>query len=142
MRTASAAMAEPIFFDTNVFAYALDEAEPDKRNRAVELINGHRDVIVVSTQVLIELHAVCTRKLGLTRDDATHAVEAIAEFPVVTTDRNLILDAAHLAARAQLSIFDAAIICAASRAACSVVFTEDLGHEQRIDDLELRNPFR
>jgi predicted nucleic acid-binding protein len=142
MQSAPTGMPELVFVDTNVFAYALDTADPDKRIRAIELINDHRNAIVVSTQVLLELHAVCTRKLGLARDAATRTIDAVAQFPVVTTDRNLVLDAANLAARAQLSIFDAAIIRAASRAACSLLISEDLADGQRFDALEIRNPFR
>ena len=57
-----------IFVDTNVFAYALDDAEPVKRDTARETIEAHRREIIVSTQVLLELHAVCTRQLGMDRE--------------------------------------------------------------------------
>lgn len=131
----------PAFVDTNVFAYALDSADPSKQARAQELVEERRSEIAVSTQVLLELHAVCTSKLGMTREDARTAVESIADFPVTSTDRALVLKAADLAAGAELSIFDAAIVCAAQRAGCTVLLSEDLDPGQRFDGLVVENPF-
>ena len=129
------------FVDTNVFAYALDQAAGDKRLKAIQLIDDHRDDIVISTQVLIELYAVCTRKLRMERADARQAVEAIAGFTVIETNRDRVLSAAALAESAQISIFDAAIICAAQHADCHVIWTEDLNSGQRFGGPVVKNPF-
>lgn len=51
------------FIDTNVFVYALDDAEPDKRDRARSLLAEEHEAAVVSTQVLGELYVTATRKL-------------------------------------------------------------------------------
>ena len=131
-----------VFVDTNVFAYALDEGEPVKRETARETIETHRRQIVVSTQVLIELYAVCTRKLGMDRDVAGKAARAVALFPVVSADRELILDALTLAADAQLSVFDAAVVAAAVRGGCAMLLTEDLNEGQVLSGgVRVRNPF-
>lgn len=129
------------FIDTNVFVYALDSTEQTKRGRALEVIDEYRDAIVISTQVLIELYAVCVGKLRMDRIHAREAVEAIARFPVVDTDRDLILGALALAESAEISIFDAAIVCAARRADCDVLWTEDLNAGQRFDNVVVEDPF-
>lgn len=134
-------MSTPVFVDTNVFAYALDRADTTKQRLAQTVIHEHRREIVVSTQILFELYAVCTRKLGMDRDDARAAVRAVAEFPVTHTDRALAVDALHLAATAQLSIFDAAILCAAQRSRCHTILTEDLNAGQRFGEVVVENPF-
>ena len=131
----------PVFVDTNVFAYALDRADATKQRLAQAVIHEHRRAVVVSTQILFELYAVCTRKLGMDRDDARAAVRAVAEFPVTHTDRALAVDALHLAATAQLSIFDAAIVCAAQRSRCHTILTEDLNAGQRFGEVVVENPF-
>ncbi len=130
-----------VFVDTNVFAYALDGGDPVKQASAQKLIDGRRQDIVVSTQVLIELYAVCTRKLGMPSDRASAAVEAISGFPVMDADRELVLRALALSVRAQLSIFDAAIVCAAQRAGASELLTEDLNAGQRFGELVVVDPF-
>jgi len=130
-----------VFVDTNVFAYALDRADTTKQRLAQDVIHEHRRAIVVSTQILFELYAVCTRKLGMDRSDARAAVRAVADFPVTHTDRALAIDALQLAAAAQLSIFDAAIVCAAQRSRCHTILTEDLNAGQRFGEVVVENPF-
>lgn len=132
---------QKVFVDTNVFAYALDLRDQKKRDQAIQLIEDRRDEIIVSTQVLIELYAVCTRKLGMDLSDARRAVQSVAGFPVVDTDRGLVLTAVSLSASARISIFDAAIVCAAQRAECGVLLTEDLNPNQRFADVVVQNPF-
>lgn len=130
-----------VFVDTNVFAYALDDGEPSKRDSARETIEVHRRQIIVSTQVLLELHAVCTRRLGMDREVTGRAVRAVALFPVVGADRELILDAVTLATDAQLSVFDAAIVAAAARGGCATLLSEDLNDGQLLGGVQVRNPF-
>lgn len=135
-------MAEAaVFADTNIFAYALDDGEAIKREIARNTVEMHRRRIVVSTQVLLELYAVCSKKLGMDRDSAAAAVRAVALFPVVGADRELVLDAITLAADAQLSVFDAAIVAAAGRAGCAILLTEDLNPGQVVGAVEVVNPF-
>lgn len=130
------------FVDTSVFASALDAGAGAKQIRAQQLLDTRRGDITVSTQVLIELHAVCTRTLGLSQNDAATAVRSVGKLPTVETDRDLVLRAASLAESAELSIFDALIVCAAQRAGCGTLLTEDLRHGQEFDGLRVENPFR
>lgn len=134
-------MSGRAFIDTNVFAYALDRADPSKRARAQQVIAERGDHILVSTQVLIELYAVCTRKLSMSSASTQRAVGAVARFPVVDTDRALVLSAVALSESAHLSIFDAAIIAAAQRAGAETLLTEDLSAGQRFGELVVVNPF-
>ncbi len=129
------------FVDTNVLAYALDEADPEKQRRAQHMIVSHGGDLVVSTQVLIELYAVCTRKLGIAPVDAASAVRTTAQFDVVPADRTLILDAIGFAQSQPMSVFDAAIVCAAQRAGCRTLLTEDLNNGQAFGELVVVNPF-
>ncbi len=130
-----------VFVDTNIFAYALDDADTAKRDAARAVIDLHRRTIVVSTQVLLELYAVCTRKLGMDAAAATRAVQAVALFPVIGADRGLILDALGLVGQAQISLFDAAIVAAAARGGCATLLTEDLNAGQLVGDVRIVDPF-
>jgi predicted nucleic acid-binding protein len=100
--------------------------------------------VVISTQVLIELRSVVSRKLQppLTDQQITALLEALVGFEVVSTDANLILDAHQLAIREQLSWLDALIAEAAIRSRCSVLYSEDFGHGRRIASLDVVNPLR
>jgi predicted nucleic acid-binding protein len=135
-----------VFIDTNLWAYRLDQREPSKSQRLkpwlAEVIAAHD--IVISTQVLIELRAVASRKLQppLPASQIAVMLEALAGFEVVITDANLVLDAHLLAEREQLSWFDALIAEAAIRSSCTVLFSEDFSHGRRIAGLEVVNPLQ
>jgi len=129
------------FADTNVLAYALDRADPDKQRRAQHLLEAHGDALTISTQVLIELYAVCVRKLGMSSLDSAAAVRAASRIDVVPTDRDLVLDAAALATERGISVFDATILSAAIRAECELLLSEDLALAAVAGPLEIVNPF-
>lgn len=130
-----------MFVDTNVFAYALDETDQRKQGIAKELLRKHSAELVISTQVMIELYSVCIGKLGIDAVTSRAAVESAANSSVVPTDRELILDAVSFAQLNRLSIFDAAIVCAAIRAGCELLFTEDMNDGQVFGNLTVSNPF-
>ncbi|MBI5311329.1 MAG: PIN domain-containing protein [Actinobacteria bacterium] len=133
--------ASRVFADTNVLAYALDASNEVKQQQAQHLLAAHGGQLVISTQVLLELFAVCNRKLSMSSADAAAAVRAAARLDVVPADRSLMLGAAALAAEQELSVFDAAIACAAIRAECELLLTEDFALARAIDGLQVVNPF-
>ena len=135
-----------VFIDTNLWVYRLDRREPDK-TRIIstwlrEVASEHD--IVISTQVMIELRSVLTRKLApaLSWQDTRDALEALAGFEVVPASANLVLDAHQLAQAEGLSWFDALIVEAAIRAGCERLYSEDLDHGRRYGEMVVRNPFR
>jgi predicted nucleic acid-binding protein len=99
--------------------------------------------IVVSTQVLIELRAILTRKLEpkLSFEDVRTALTVLSEFEVISTDANLVLDAHELAEGGQLPWFDALILEAAIRSRCTTLYSEDFSHGREIGGLTVYNPF-
>jgi len=135
-----------VFIDTNLWVYRLDHREPGKCDFVKDWLRGVAEDhdIVISTQVLIELRSVLTRKLdpALSWSDTRAALEALSEFEVVPTNTDLVLDAHELSKTEQLSWFDALIAEAAIRSGCSVLYSEDLDHGQRFGDLTVHNPFQ
>jgi predicted nucleic acid-binding protein len=133
------------FVDTNLWAYRLDRRDPGKSAFVRDWLRGLAEVdeIVISTQVMIELRSVLTRKLepALSPADARKALEALAGFDVVSTHPDMVLDAHELAEREQLSWFDALIAEAAVRSHCEVLYSEDFGHDRSIAGLRICNPF-
>ena len=128
------------FLDTNILLY-LAGAERAKAARAEQLVAAGG---TISVQVLNEISHVARRKnllgwaelrdfLGLLR-----GLLAVVPLDVETHDRGL-----RLAERYQVSTYDAMILAAAIGAGCDTLWSEDMQHDQRIDDrLRIRNPFR
>ena len=93
------------FVDTNVFVYAVDADEPEKRATAIALLDELKGRIAVSAQVLNEYYVAVTRKLARPQPigQAELSVRSLAKLPVVDLDRELVLAALALSRSAQLS---------------------------------------
>jgi predicted nucleic acid-binding protein len=131
------------FADTNILLYAASPRSADKVKavRARDLLRSQ--TLVISFQVLQEFYAnaVNPRKLGFTPEAAYAFCRAWLELPIVTLDAPLFVRTLEFAQRYAIGNWDAAILAAAEKAGCEVVYTEDLSHGQRYFDVEVRNPF-
>jgi predicted nucleic acid-binding protein len=132
-----------VFFDTNVLVYCSDPSDKVKRNIARDLVAIHRAAndAVISTQVLIELFNVLTRKQKLTAAQAKPLVLSYAQWPLVSSDLLLVTEAFEGSEKHQLSIWDSMIVCAAVRMGADVLYSEDLTHSQQFGRLTVVNPF-
>lgn len=129
-----------IFADTNLAAYALDDAEPVKQQIARALL-GASPRPRTSPQVLRELYVVACSKLGLSAAEAGDVVRALAPTVAVVEDAALVLLAVASAQRWQLSLWDALIVEAARRAGATTLLSEDLQHGMDFDGVLVENPF-
>lgn len=136
-------MSVPTFLDTNVLLYADDRANPEKRERAQQLIrkivqerNGR-----ISLQVLQEYFSAATRKLGIDAATARRKVELYSRLDLVRLDSGDLLAAIDLHRLHQFSIWDALILRAAMISGCRLLYTEDLQAGFRLENLEIVNPF-
>jgi predicted nucleic acid-binding protein len=137
-------MTEPVFVDTNVWVYAVDAADPAKRERALEVVAPARGRdLVVSTQVLTEFYAVVTRKLAVPvpAQDAQAMVAQLSALPVVAVDASLVAAAIAGSREWQVSIWDALILRAAEVAGCRRVLSEDLADGRTYGSVAVENPF-
>jgi predicted nucleic acid-binding protein len=132
----------PTFVDTNVFVYAVDTDEPDKRATAQRVLATVRPILV-STQVLSEYYVAVTRKLARPLGPAAAAadVDDLAELPIVTVDAKLVRDAVRASQRWQVSHWDALIIEAARTGGCGRVLSEDLDPGTDFGGIRVENPF-
>ncbi len=128
------------FADTNVVAYALDHAEPVKQ-RAARAVLRRRPRPRTSPQVLREVYAVASTKLGMSVDDAAAAVRALVPTVAVVEDAGLVMAGIAAAQRWRISLFDALIVEAARKAGATTLLTEDLQHGMDFDGVVVENPF-
>ena len=133
------------FFDTNIFAYAFDRSNPEKKEKARALISQWMPSgnMVISTQVLQELFAVLTRKLkpGLSTSEAEEVLKSLLPLEIKIIDPEMIFQAIQILKEHNISFWDALIISAAVSSRCKVVFTEDLNPGQIIAGVRIENPF-
>lgn len=131
-----------VFLDTNILAYDLDAGTPDKQRKAREVLARADHEFVISTQVLLELYVVLTRKLrpALPEQAAAEVITSLSRLPVVGTDAQLVQRAVALSVRHQLSVWDALIVTAAREAGCEELWTEDLATGSELRGVRIRNP--
>ena len=133
-----------VFFDTNVLVYCTDSLTPSKQNTARRLVAdaGIQGIAVTSTQVLIELFNVLTRKQKIPVEAAQALVMAHTAWPIVHSDLALVQAAMEKAKQYRFSVWDAMVIEAALRAEAQTLYTEDLAHGQQFGKLRVVNPFQ
>lgn len=136
----------PEFLDTNVLVYSLDRSDPAKHARARELVTEllEAGTVVVSTQVLLELFSVLTKKAPtrLSPAQALEVLERLLPWPIHSLTAADVVGAARLAARERLSLWDANIVQSALAVGARTLWSEDLPHGRRFGSLVVRNPFR
>jgi len=136
-------MTAPVFVDTNVLIYALDEADRRKHEAArlwrAELWKSRRGRI--SYQVLQEFYVKVTQKWPGSREQARAEVRDLLAWQPVSADAPLLERAWRIQDRYRLSFWDALILAAAKVASCRYLLTEDLQADQEMDGVVVINPF-
>ena len=136
-------MTAPVFVDSNVFLYALDQADPKKQQAArdwrAELWKSRRGRL--SFQVLGEFYVNAVRMLPKARDEARAEVRDLLAWRPVVTDAALLEHGWKIQDRYQLSYWDALIVAAAKISSCGYLLTEDLQAGQKLEGIEVVNPF-
>jgi len=137
-------MSGRAFLDTNILVYAVDEAEPEKRDTARRLLSsaGHGE-FVLSTQILSEFYTVVTRKLEEPISEATAAaaVDQLSLLAIVHIDPALVKAAIQTSRSSRLSYWDGLIVASAVAGGCERLLTEDLNDGQVIGSVRVENPF-
>jgi predicted nucleic acid-binding protein len=133
----------PVFVDSNVFLYALDEANPDKQKMArtwlAELWRSRRGR--VSFQILSEFFVNAVRIHPAGREEARNEVRDLLAWSPVIIDASLTEETWLIQDRYKFSYWDAMVVAAAKKADCRFLLTEDLQDGQNLDGLEVVNPF-
>ena len=133
-----------IFFDTNILVYCTDNTNPLKQSLARQLVTqtSHAGNGWLSTQVMIELFNVLTRKQQIPALVARDVVLSYGAWQIVDSDLDLVSSAIETSVQRQLSIWDAMVVEAALRCGAQSLYTEDLNHGQRFGALTVVNPFQ
>ncbi len=132
-----------IFIDTNLFVYALDQKDEQKKAQARiiirKIVEAHQPVI--STQVIKEFYVVATNKLKADPIIVKNIIHNFRNMEIINNDLDLIEQAIDVSVLFQLSFWDSLIIAAAEKAKCEFVFSEDLNTGQTCRGVQVVNPF-
>jgi predicted nucleic acid-binding protein len=133
-----------LFFDTNLFVYAMDPSDPVLRTLSMALIGRARTSrrLVVSPQILNECYRVLVHRRRLV--GSAMAETYLSAFHGACTaplDLDTHRMAIALEARHQLSWWDCVAVASALQAKCDFFVSEDLNDGQVIESLTVVSPF-
>ncbi len=137
-------MSDGPFIDTNILVYAHDIDAGAKHEKAAKLIVqmwSEAAAPVISVQVLQELHVNLVRK-GVPMNQSVATVRNYLSWRVIDNDKGLFNESLDAQRRWQLSLWDALIVTAASRAGVSELWSEDFTHRQKFGGVTVINPLK
>lgn len=132
-------MPADVFFDTTILVYMATTTD-SRASVAEELLRAGG---VASVQVLNEFVNVARKKVRMPWEAIEALLSAFHDLcgePVPTT-AELHQDAIKVAKRYGYHIYDSLMIAAALKSGCTILYSEDMQHGQRIGSLTIRNPF-
>jgi predicted nucleic acid-binding protein len=135
------------FIDTNILIYLFDDVDRRKSDIARDYLSRALKTgdSIISYQVVQETLNVITKKLPepATAEQAEKLLNSVL-LPLwkVNPSRDLYNKGIAIQARYQFSFYDSLIVAAALEAGCSTLYSEDLQHGQRIEQLTVIDPFR
>ncbi len=134
------------FLDTNLFIYQLESEDEAKANVADRIIRSGIETgnACISFQVVQECLNTIVRKaqICLTKEQTVQYLDAslsplLRIYPNVSLYRRSL----NIQSRYQYSFYDSLIISAALEAGCKTLYSEDMQHGQRIEQVTIKNPF-
>ena len=138
-------MNAKVFVDTNILVYARDASETKKQEQAKQWMAylWQSRLGRLSYQSCNEYYVVTTQRLkpGLSRKAAQDDIKAFEAWNPLPIDRPVIENAWRIQERYQFSWWDSLILSAAQIQGCKYLLSEDLQHEQMINDVQVINPF-
>ena len=131
--------AERIFFDSNVMIYAYFKQDEKKQHISKQLISQNA---IISTQVLQELTNTLHRKMKVDYSIVRLILrECLKNCDLKTNTFETVFRALDIAEKYGFSFYDSLIVAAALESKCTTLYSEDMQHNQHIENLTIKNPF-
>jgi len=137
-------MSVNVFIDTNVIVYSHVSVEAGKHKTALSLLQDSLvdDNIMVSTQVLGEFYSAMTKYKRSHDEISRFMKEIIRDSNVVEVSLPIVESCLILKDSYGYSYWDSLILAAALANNCTVLYSEDMQHNQVIEGkLTIVNPF-
>ena len=132
------------FIDSNVFIYAADSKNHEKRALDRKLITSAvlSGRCRINVQVLNEFSSVAHRKLGLTVDEVKAYLEMFRALPVLPVSADVTEKGLDVMSRYGLQFYDSLLLVSASESGCDEFISEDLNDGQIYCGMKAVNPFK
>ncbi len=134
-------MNDKCFIDTNIFLYAFSTKDLQKQTIAKEIVLKPYHI---STQVINESCSNFIKKLTFNEEMVSSFIEsAYGRYKIVNFSESLFLTGSNIRLKYKYSYYDSIIIAAALESKCTILYSEDMQHNQIIENkLKIINPFK
>lgn len=135
-------MLDRVFIDSNIIIYAYSIDEPKKMEIARDILLSNETIM--STQTINEFINVTARKKFLNNKEITTIIDRLFNlFTIVLIDQEIIEKAFAITCKHRYSYFDSLMLASALQAECSILYSEDMHHNQVLEKkLKIINPFQ
>ena len=132
-------MSDKIFVDSNIFVYILSD-DQRFREKALNILDSNP---VISVQVVNENVMACVKKLKMSRADAfEHGRRLMSNCAVTSLNESAVHHAFSISTKYNYSFWDSLILASALENNCTIIYSEDMQHQQIIENsLTIINPF-
>ena len=138
-------MSAPVFVDTHVLLYTVDERDPPRQARARDWLRWcwTERAGRISTQVLNEFYHQAITRFGTAApvQQARAQVRNLRQWQPPHLDTYVIDGAWALQDRHGLGYWDALIVSSAQQQGCRYLLSEQLPHLQRYESVQVLDPF-
>ncbi|MFN8256686.1 MAG: PIN domain-containing protein [Bacteroidales bacterium] len=130
-----------IFIDTNIIIYLVKDNTGKAELIASKIIE--KADFYISVQVLNEFCNIALKKLDFTYSNILFIINKFTEnFVIMSIDVSTIKLALQIKEKYSFSYYDSLIVASALENKCSILYTEDMHHNQVIENsLTIINPF-
>ncbi len=136
-------MTERAFIDTNIFIYAFEKSDSEKKRKAFDLINSENMQILTSIQVLNEFVSATLKKKLLPKEKAIDTALLIEnEFETIPLNSEVFKKGMGIFSNEgiHISLWDSLIVAAAIVGECDTLYSEDMQHDYIVGNLKIKNP--
>lgn len=136
-------MKDSVFIDTNIILYSYSQTEIEKAKIANKLIFDAQTCIV-SNQVINETINILYKKYKLQSEQIEDVIlELDNSFEICSFSIKTQVKALRIKEKYKYQYYDSLIIATAIERGCSILYSEDMQHNQNIENkLVIINPFK
>lgn len=133
-------MSDKITLDSNILIYAFADNNDFRKSIAKDIIAKCN---IISIQAVNETSYILLKKFKLPKEQLEQVIQFMKnQFIISNLTINILDQTITLCKKYNFSFWDSMMIAAALDNHCSIIYTEDLSHDQLIENrLRIVNPF-
>jgi len=133
-------MSDRITLDSNILIYAFADNNDFRKSIAIDIIAKCN---IISIQAVNETSYILLKKFKLPKEQLEKVIQFMKDqFIISSLTTNILDQTITLCKKYNFSFWDSMMIAAALDNHCSIIYTEDLSHDQLIESrLRIVNPF-